>query len=72
MMVEHHGDTQKIKIDGNIMLFMSNFSNMNRKITIQEALRSAATNGHVEVVRLLLEAGADIHAENDWALQEAC
>lgn len=34
-----------------------------------EALLWASSNGHVEVVKLLLEAGADIHVNNDYALR---
>ena len=36
-----------------------------------EALRCAAENGHFEVVKLLVEKGADIHALNDYALRYA-
>ena len=35
------------------------------------ALRSASGNGHPEVVRLLLEHGADVHAGDDYALRLA-
>ena len=33
------------------------------------ALRWNAENGHLDVVKLLIEKGADIHAENDYALR---
>jgi ankyrin repeat protein len=35
------------------------------------ALKWASINGHTEIVKLLLEHGADVHAENDWALRWA-
>ena len=35
------------------------------------ALRWASINGRTEVVKILLEAGADVHAENDLALRIA-
>ena len=34
-----------------------------------EALRSSAENGYLEVVQYLIEKGADIHAANDCALR---
>lgn len=34
-------------------------------------LIEAAQNGHLEVCKLFLENGADIHAHSDWALQQA-
>jgi len=34
-------------------------------------LQQAAYYGHTEVVKLLLEQGADVHAENDYALRWA-
>jgi len=30
-----------------------------------------AKNGYLEIVRLLVESGADIHADNDYALRKA-
>jgi hypothetical protein len=36
------------------------------------ALRWASHNGHTETVKVLLAAGADVHADNDYALQWAC
>jgi len=35
------------------------------------ALRWASNNGHTEVVKLLLNAGADVHAKDDEALRWA-
>jgi len=35
------------------------------------ALRSASENGHLEVVRLLLDRGAEIHAGEDYSLRWA-
>ena len=34
-------------------------------------LIQAASMGHIMTVRLMLKAGADVHAYNDWALQWA-
>ena len=34
-------------------------------------LQLASKNGHVEVVKLLLAAGADVHADDDYALRRA-
>jgi len=39
-----------------------------QKSSLDEFLRKAAKYGHTEVVKLLLEQGADVHADNDWAL----
>ena len=36
-----------------------------------EALRYAASQGHVEAVELLLENGANIHTYNNYALRRA-
>ena len=38
---------------------------------VDQALISAACNGHVEAAELLLAAGADVHANHDWALRLA-
>jgi len=38
---------------------------------INEALRWASSNGHLEVVKLLLEHGASVHAKDNLALQWA-
>ena len=35
------------------------------------ALRWASKYGRIDVVKVLLEAGADVHAEDDWALRRA-
>ena len=37
----------------------------------EAALRWASRNGHTEIVKLLLEAGADVHAKNDGPLRLA-
>ena len=37
----------------------------------EEALRNSAYNGHLEVVKYLIENGVDIHARNDYALRLA-
>lgn len=37
----------------------------------EKVLRCAAENGHLEIVKLLLEAGADVHAEDNYALRWA-
>ena len=36
-----------------------------------DALRQASRNGHLEIVKYLIENGANIHAENDYALRWA-
>ena len=36
-----------------------------------EAIRWASFNGHLEVVKFLINKGANIHARNDWALRYA-
>jgi len=41
------------------------------EIPINDYLEWAAENGHLEVVRFLIESGANIHAENDYALRWA-
>jgi len=33
---------------------------------------NASNNGRFDIVRLLLDRGADIHADKDWALRCAC
>jgi ankyrin repeat protein len=38
---------------------------------IDNKLRSAAHNGHFEIVKYLVEHGANIHADNDYALRYA-
>jgi len=38
---------------------------------LNKFLRNAADNGHTEVVKLLLEQGADVHAGYDYALRKA-
>ncbi len=37
-----------------------------------EPFREAAKNGHINIVKLLLEHGANQSADNDWALRWAC
>ena len=37
----------------------------------ESAIKYAAANGHLEIVKYLIEQGADIHAENDWAIRYA-
>lgn len=34
-----------------------------------EALRESADNNHIEVVKLLLQYGANMHAKNNYALK---
>jgi ankyrin repeat protein len=46
------------------------------KLNVQQvlddnALREASRNGHEEVVKILIEAGANVHAWDDNALREA-
>ena len=36
-----------------------------------EKLIDASNNGHTETVKVLLEHGADVHADDDWALRWA-
>ena len=43
----------------------------NKRI-VDDALAVAAMAGHVEAVELLLDAGADVHADDDQALQHSC
>ena len=38
---------------------------------LDEALRWASLKGYIEIVRLLLEKGADVHANNNSALRWA-
>jgi ankyrin repeat protein len=42
-------------------------STANQKI-LDSALEHESQNGHTETVKLLLDAGADVHADCDWAL----
>ena len=42
------------------------------KYSINHALSNAVEHGHSETVKLLVEHGADLHFNNDWALQIAC
>ena len=43
----------------------------NEKDTIDTAFTRAAWHGHLDIVKFLLEMGADIHAERERALEEA-
>jgi ankyrin repeat protein len=36
-----------------------------------EALRFSAVNGHLEIVRCLVENGANIHASGDYAIRDS-
>ena len=47
-----------------------NFKNMSQKER-DEALIQASKNGNIKEVKLLLDAGADVHTYNDEALRRA-
>ena len=36
---------------------------------VNDALINASENGHTETVKVFLEAGANVHALDDWALR---
>jgi ankyrin repeat protein len=44
---------------------------LNENKDLDRQLMDASTNGQLDLVKQLIEQGADIHARNDWALRAA-
>lgn len=50
-----------------------NNNNIRRTFFVrEEALHLASERGYTEIVRFLLDSGANIHINDDWALRDAC
>ena len=50
--------------------FIEYFEDMSQEEK-NKVLINASKRGHTEMVKVLIDAGADVHVENDWALQWA-
>jgi ankyrin repeat protein len=66
-----YGDGDVSKLKRLILCRKLIFLPVNIHAYTDRALKSASQNGHIEVIKFLLENGADIHADSDKALRYA-
>lgn len=61
--------------EGEVRYNMSRSMSLNVMVTLKTALHKATLNGHLPVIRYLVSAGADVHAQDGdgWTpLHNAC
>jgi len=61
----------KLVQDNNLPEIISNLRNISDKNILNKALKIASKNGYFEIVKFLVENGANIHPEDDYSLRWA-